>query len=92
MGKQAVVDGVPAGLIFEAVRRLDFVSGPTSEEQLTGPLTGDSGEAFVRAHSHFEAELLFADQLVSWGHADLVRTEQERRFDAMIAMLMEATS
>lgn len=85
------MEGVPTSLIFEAVRALDFVSGPSTEQQLTGPLIGDSGDAFVRAHSHFESDLLFADQLFSWGHPELVRTEQERRFDAMMAMLVEAT-
>lgn len=92
MGKQALVEGVPAHLIFEAVHGLDFVSGPSTAAQLTGPLTGESGEAFVQAHSHFEAQLLFSDELASWGHPEFVRTEQERRFDAMIAMLVEATS
>lgn len=91
MAKQALVDDVAARLILQAVHELDFVSGPSTEAQLTGPLTGDSGEAFVHAHSFFQSALLYEDFRASAGHPELIRTEQERRFDAMMAMLREAT-
>lgn len=79
-------------MIFEALRGWTFHEPANGLVRITGYLSGEAGAAFLRAVGRVDEEFLARDIRDGQGMPHRIRTDDQRRHDALIELIDRAAA
>ena len=82
------VEGESAELLREAFAQMRPIKRTDGMVSWDGVIDAECGTAFLRALGHVDAELLVSDVRAGKGPMDGGRTDDQRRADAFIALVL----